>query len=119
MIRNLLAHDYSTLNISPGLRLPDLLRWIANKQGDELDEGSCTFATKDELKAALAVFDDLGLTRRLSNHPEGGMVGLGKKRKVYVRDSGLLNALLGVETVEQLRTPSKAGPWWEAMRSRA
>ena len=113
MIRNLLAHDYSTLNISPGLRLPDLLRWIANKQGDELDEGSCTFATKYELRAALAVFDDLGLTRRLSNHPEGGMVGLGKKHKVYVRDSGLLNALLGVETVEQLRTPSKAGPCWE------
>jgi len=38
---------------------------------------------------------------------------LGKKRKVYVRDSGLLNALLGVEAVEQLRTPSRAGPWWE------
>lgn len=113
MIRNLLAHDYSSLNISHGLRLFDLLRWIANKHGDELDEAGCTFATKDEVKLALSVFDGLGLTRRLSNYPEGGIVGLGKKHKVYVRDSGILNALLGFETVAQLRTSPKAGACWE------
>lgn len=36
-----------------------------------------------------------------------------KVPKIYVRDSGLLHTLLGIETLEELRAHPKCGPSWE------
>ena len=58
---------------------------------------------------------DLLLVRRLP--PWSGNVGkrLVKSPKVYVRDSGIVHALLGLETLDDLLGHPVAGPSWEGM----
>lgn len=58
---------------------------------------------------------DLLLVRRLP--PWSGNVGkrLVKSPKVYIRDSGILHALLGLETLHDLLGHPVAGPSWEGM----
>lgn len=58
---------------------------------------------------------DLGLVRRLS--PWFANVGkrLVKAPKIYVRDSGLLHALLRLEKLDDILSHPVAGPSWEGM----
>jgi uncharacterized protein len=58
---------------------------------------------------------DLGLVRRL--HPWFANVGkrLVKSPRTYVRDSGLLHALLRLETLDDLLSHPVAGASWEGM----
>lgn len=66
-----------------------------------------------ELNSVLYVLDSLGLTRSLENFPARSSSSIGKMPKIYIRDSGLLHALLGIETVEQLRQHPNVGDCWE------
>ena len=50
--------------------------------------------------------------------PLKGLVALVKAPKVYVRDTGLLHALLGVATQRDLEHHPKVGASWEATPSR-
>lgn len=63
----------------------------------------------------LELLVDLLLVRRLT--PWSGNVGkrLVKSPKVYIRDSGIVHALLGIETLEDLLGHPVAGPSWEGM----
>jgi len=58
---------------------------------------------------------DLLLVRRVP--PWSGNVGkrLVKSPKVYIRDSGIAHALLGLETLDDLLGHPVAGPSWEGM----
>ncbi len=115
LLSDLLARDYSSWDVPRALRVPDILRWIANQNGGEFDDNSCPIeiAKRSELRSAIHVLDKLGVIRRLSNFPVGSNSSFGKKQKVYIRDSGILHALLGIETIAQLRAHQKIGESWE------
>ncbi len=58
---------------------------------------------------------DLLLVRQLSPFHRNLGKRLVKSRKVYVRDSGLVHALLGIRTFNELAGHPVAGPSWEGM----
>ena len=113
MLETLLARDYTSWDVPRASRLPEILRWVANQNGGELDDTSCPVAKRADLRSALYVLERLGVTRRLPNFPAGSSSSLGKKPKLYIRDSGLLHAMLGIERVAQLRDHDDAGDRWE------
>jgi predicted AAA+ superfamily ATPase len=113
MLDGLLSRDYSSWGIQSGFRFPDILRWVANQNGGEFDENACQIAKRSDLLSAVYVLDRLQLTRRLPNYPAGSSPSLAKKPKLYIRDSGILHALLGIETINQLRNHPKVGDSWE------
>lgn len=113
LIATLLARDYSSWDVPRASRLPEILRWAANQNGGELDDTACPVAKRADLRSALYVFDRQGVVRRLPNYPAGSSSSLGKKPKLFVRDSGILHAILGIETAEQLRNHPDVGDSWE------
>jgi uncharacterized protein len=56
---------------------------------------------------------DLLLVRRLQPWSGNVMKRLAKRPKVYVRDSGIVHALLGISTAEQILGNMISGPSWE------
>ena len=61
----------------------------------------------------LDILVDTMMVRRLQPHLVNAGKRLVKSPKVYVRDSGLLHALLGLATVQQLQGHPVAGASWE------
>lgn len=114
MLKGLFDRDYSAWNLPTGVSLLQILQWSANKPGSELDESDCPNVKKNELLTALHILDCPGITRRLSNYPAGTNVGMARTGKLYIRDSGLLHAMMGVETVEQMRNHLDVGESWES-----
>jgi hypothetical protein len=115
LLDHLLSRDYSTWDVPAASRLPDVLRWLANQNGGELDEsGTGPLDKKADFKAAVHVLEHLGLVRRLRNRAFGDVASLSKLSKVYVRDSGLLHSVMGIETLEQLLTHDAKGESWES-----
>jgi hypothetical protein len=119
MLDAVLARDYSEWGVPRTTRFPAILRWVANHNGAEFDDTSCTFASKGDLQAALYVLEKLGLTRRIPNFPAGSDASLAKKPRLYVRDTGVLHAMLGIETIGQLRDHPKLGDSWESYATEA
>lgn len=113
MIGGLLARDYTSWGVLRTAPLERILRWIASRHGAELDEAGCPGVPKAELKPVLFVFEKLAIIRRLSNYPVGHRSSLGKSPKIYVRDTGILHALLGIETILQLRRSPSVGNSFE------
>jgi hypothetical protein len=81
--------------------------WNSAEFGRSLGESSMTARRHLEILAGAFVvrllppwFENLG--KRLVKHP-----------KVYVRDSGILHGLLGIETLEDVRGHPKCGASWE------
>lgn len=102
MLGILLDRDYSHLGISRGLPLDQILLWLAIKNGAELNKDGCPLATKQEFRDAIKVFVRLGLVRNLPSYPARSKLSLTRNQKIFVRDTGILHALLGVETLERL-----------------
>lgn len=119
MIDGLLARDYNDFRVTAASRLPELLRWIANQNGGEFNEDNCQLLKKPELRSAIYVLERIGLIRRLWNYPVGSNQSMSGMPKIYIRDSGLLHALLGIETIAQLRTHGQAGDSWEGYAAEA
>ncbi|MHB1700718.1 MAG: ATP-binding protein [Acidobacteriaceae bacterium] len=63
----------------------------------------------------LDIMVDLLLVRRLQPWAANAKKRLVRTPKVYVRDSGLLHALLGIRNLEELLGHPVAGPSWEGM----
>jgi len=61
----------------------------------------------------LEVLEGLFVVRRLTPYQANLGKRLTKAPKVYLRDSGLLHALLGVTSLDALRGHPKVGPSWE------
>lgn len=106
-----------------GLRIPAaLLRrlWtmLAHHQGQMLNQSQLAGAlalSGQTVARYIDVLCDLMLVRRLQ--PWSGNVGkrLVRTPKVYVRDSGLAHALLGLPTLQAVLSHPIAGQSWEAL----
>lgn len=113
MLDALFQRDYSRWGITGGLKLGDFLTWVANQNGGEFDVDKPPLGKKADAKSALHVLERLGLIRPLRNYPARSTASLSRMPKIYVRDSGLLHAVLGIETVAQLRGHPQMGGSWE------
>lgn len=109
----LLERDYGRCGLPPAYPLQDVLRWLAQRNSTEVDETINKFGKRPELKSAIFTLDKLGLIRRLPNvaavdHPDELV------DKVFVRDTGILHALLGIVTVDQLEASKAIGASFES-----
>ncbi len=82
----------------------------ASQLGQSLGGASHTTATR-----YLGTLVDTMMLRRLPPHLVNVGKRLVKSPKIYVRDSGLLHALLGLATVQQLQGHPVAGASWEGL----
>ena len=113
MMRGLLLRDYAEFKISPILGVDEALTWVADRNGSELDVDKPPRGKKTDALSAIKVLSQLDLIRVLPNYPAGSTASLAAMRKVYLRDSGLLHARLGIQTMTQLRASPKMGDSWE------
>jgi len=113
LIDGLMLRDYAPQGIGPDIQMMDYLTWVANQNGGEFDLVDPPFGKKAEAKSAIYVLDQLGVVRILRNYPAGSTTALSLKPKIHIRDSGLLHAVLGIETVAQLRSHSIMGESFE------
>jgi len=100
----------------PSTTLERLWTMLAHRQGTMLNASELARALEISTQSVTRHIDllcDLLLVRRLA--PFRANVGkrLVKSPKVYVRDSGLVHALLGIETLEQLAGHPVVGMSWE------
>lgn len=100
----------------PASTLGRLWRMLANAQGTTLNQArlaSSLDVSAPTVGRYVDLLVDLLLVRRLQ--PWSGNVGkrLVRSPKVYVRDSGVLHALLGLDTIDDVLSHSIAGPSWE------
>lgn len=116
-IRTYLERDIPQL----GPRIPaETLRrfWtmLAHLQGSTLNASQIAASLGVDGKTVMNYLDlmvDLLLVRRLQPYHSNQGKRLVKSPKVYVRDSGLLHALLGIENKEALLSHPIAGMSWE------
>ena len=100
----------------PATTLERLWTMLAHRQGTLLNASELARALEVSTQSVTRYIDllcDLLLVRRLL--PFHANIGkrLVKSPKVYVRDSGLVHALLGIETLEQLAGHPVVGRSWE------
>ena len=100
----------------PSTTLERLWTMLAHRQGTTLNASVLGRALETSTQSVTRYVDllaDLLLVRRLQ--PFHANVGkrLVKSPKVYVRDSGLLHALLGISSLEQLAGHPVVGQSWE------
>jgi len=113
LISGLLARDYGGFGVTEASRATDILNWIANQHAGEFDEGKCQLVRRPELRSVVHVLERLCVVRRLPNFPAGSNHAMTLLPKMYVRDSGIFHALLGIETLAQLRSHHVVGDSWE------
>lgn len=102
----------------PAAAVGRLWTMLANNQGGLLNQSrlaSSLGVSVVAVRSYLDLLSDLMLVRQL--RPWSGNLGkrLVKSPKIYVRDSGLLHALLELETMDQLLGHPLAGPSYEGM----
>ena len=116
-IRTCLHRDIATFGPRiPATTLERLWTMLAHYQGAMLNASALAKALEISAQSVTRYIDllvDLLLVRRLP--PLLANVGkrLVKSPKVYVRDSGLVHALLGIESLEQLAGHPVVGVSWE------
>lgn len=114
MLDGVFKRDYTEWGVERAFPLADVLLWLANQNGSEFDATKCTFAKQKELRSAIYVLKLLGLVRYLPNYPADSNKSMVRKQKVFVRDTGVLHALLGIETSAQLRSHTGIGGSFES-----
>jgi predicted AAA+ superfamily ATPase len=118
-IRTYLERDIPQLGPRiPAETLRRLWTMLAHQQGGLLNAAALARALAVDGKTVAAYLDllvDLLLVRRLSPWHGNVRKRLVKAPKVYVRDSGLVHALLGIADVEALLSHPVAGGSWEGL----
>jgi hypothetical protein len=118
-IRTYLERDIPQLGPRiPAETLRRLWTMLAHQQGGLLNAAALARALAVDGKTVAAYLDllvDLFLVRRLAPWRGNVRKRLVKSPKVYVRDSGLLHALLGVGDREDLLAHPVAGGSWEGL----
>ncbi len=100
----------------PAITLERLWTMLAHRQGTLLNASELARALEVSTQSVTRYIDllvDLILVRRLSPYYANIGKRLVKSPKVYVRDSGLVHALLGIETLDQLAGHPVVGMSWE------
>jgi hypothetical protein len=113
LLVGMLGRDYSAFGVEAATRLPDVALELARRNGGEHDEDGHPWLRRRELGSAVHVLKEVGLVRRLPNLANGLVQGKVHKDKLYVRDTGLLHALVGVEDLLQLRAWGDVGESFE------
>lgn len=118
-IRTYLERDIPQLGPQiPAESLRRLWTMLAHQQGGLLNAASLARALAVDGKTIASYLDllvDLLLVRRLPPWHRNGGKRLVKSPKVYVRDSGLVHALLGIPDREALLAHPVAGGSWEGL----
>lgn len=114
LLEPLLERDYGRWGLPPGYPLSDVLRWLARRNSAEMDETTNQFGKRAELKSAVFVLEKLGIIRRLKNvaaldHPEDSLMD-----KLFLRDTGVLHALVGIVSGEHLDQYTAIGASFES-----
>ncbi len=116
-IRTFLGRDIASLEL--GLPLPlmeRLWRLLAHSQGQTLNASRLAGLLdlrSTRLKQLLAVLEQTFMLRRLPPLEANLSKRLVRSPKLYLRDSGLLHNLLGIETYDDLLAHPQAGESWE------
>ena len=116
-IRTFLGRDIASLEL--GLPLPlmeRLWRLLAHSQGQTLNASRLAGLLdlrSTRLKQLLAVLEQTFMLRRLPPLEANLSKRLVRSPKLYLRDSGLLHNLLGIETYDDLLGHPQAGESWE------
>ena len=100
----------------PAETMERLWTMLAHRQGGILNASDLARSLEISAQSVNRYVDllvDLLLVRRLPPYFANVSKRLVKSPKVYVRDSGLVHALLGIETLEQLLGNPVAGMSWE------
>lgn len=118
-IRTYLERDIPQLGPRiPAETLRRLWTMLAHQQGSLLNAAALARALAVDGKTVASYLDllvDLLLVRRLRPWHANVRKRLVKSPKVYVRDSGLVHALLGIADMESLLAHPVAGASWEGM----
>lgn len=117
LIRAYLQRDVAAL----GRRLPEetlgrLWAMLANGQGTRLNAARLASGLAVSAPTVVSYIDllvDLLLVRRLRPYPSNLGKRLVRAPRIYVRDSGIVHALLGLEDLPALRRHPVVGPSWE------
>jgi hypothetical protein len=102
----------------PAGTLERLRTMLAHNQGTLLNasrRASGLQISSPTVQRYIDLLSDLLLVRQLMPFHRNLGKRLVKSRKVYVRDSGLVHALLGIRTFNELAGHPVAGPSWEGM----
>jgi len=116
-IRTFLGRDIASLEL--GLPLPlmeRLWRLLAHSQGQTLNASRLAGLLdlrSTRLKQLLAVLEQTFMLRLLPPLEANLSKRLVRTPKLYLRDSGLLHNLLGIETYDDLLAHPQAGESWE------
>lgn len=100
----------------PAATLERFWTMLAHSQGGLLNAsklGGSLALTGRTISNYIELFSDLLMVRRLSSWNANTKKRLVKAPRVYVRDSGLVHALLGLETFEQMASHPVLGMSWE------
>lgn len=116
-IRTFLGRDIASLEL--GLPLPlmeRLWRLLAHSQGQTLNASRLAGLldlSSARLQKLLAVLEQTFMLRRLPPLEANLSKRLVRSPKLYLRDSGLLHNLLGIESYDDLLAHPQAGESWE------
>jgi predicted AAA+ superfamily ATPase len=100
----------------PAATLERLWTMLAHRQGSLLNAAELGRALETSTQSVTRYIDllcDLLLVRRLPPYHANIGKRLVKSPKVYIRDSGIVHALLGISTLEQLAGHPVVGMSWE------
>ncbi len=114
LIEPLLERDYTRWGLPAAFQLRELLRWLALRNSAEIDDNTNKFGKRAEFNSAVHVLEKLGLVRRLRNIVAFERADAELKDKLFVRDTGLLHAMLGIVTREQLAQHKAIGASFES-----
>ena len=107
-------HDW---DIDASDRLPEVFQWIANNNGEQFNETNCAKALsvkKESVRKSLKVLEKTGMVRCFPNWPVGSNQSPNSMPVYYVRDCGLLHAMLKIDIIDMLHNSSARGHSWES-----
>lgn len=114
---SMLTQDLGCWNVDASDRFPEVFQWIANNNGEQFDDANCASGLsikRESVRKSLNILERMGLLRRLPNWPAGTNQSMNSMPAYYIRDCGLLHAMLGVETFGNLHESAAVGHSWES-----
>ncbi|WP_186442315.1 DUF4143 domain-containing protein [Methylorubrum populi] len=108
--------DLRPWDIEAGDQPFEILRWLANSNGQQFDVNRCAVALsmpKNRVRSVIKALRDIGLVRLLPNWPAGSNDSMGEYPVPYLRDSGLLHALIEIRDRSELEEHRLYGHSWE------
>jgi uncharacterized protein len=116
-VRTFLERDIPSLGFSiPAPTMDRLWRLLAHFHGQLVNHSKIAEAvglSVATLKKHLALLEQTYMIRLLVPHEPNTKKRLVKSPKVYLRDPGILHALLGIESYDQLLAHPQCGASWE------